>query len=474
MYSLIWLSDVNKKCSGEPIKKTPFQIRNIRLFIAFRVFFNARFYYPVFTILFLDFGLTLEQFALLNVVWALTIVLLEVPSGALADTIGRKNLLVCTGIFMVLEMSLLCFAPVGGSTLLFVIFLVNRVLSGGAEAAASGADEALAYDSLRREGDPADWGLVLARQMRFQSAAFIIAMSVGGAVYDPDVMNRVAHWLGLQVTLTQEMTLRFPLFLTLGMAMMTLWTVVRMKETMPGTDDRTVSRTNWRDALMNTVTLTLQAGRWIVKTPFALMIIATAVAFDHIMRMVITLGSEYYRLIGLPEATFGLIGSGMALMGIFIPYASLKLVQRRSPRFNLGVMSGLTFAGLTGMTFFIPILGLVPMILLRGAMFLLAFFISHYLNRVTASAQRATVLSFKGVTINLAYGLIGLAYSLLLGTTRSRVMETDPGLVGEALENRVFMESFAWFPGYFVVTLSALLILGFWTLRHTEAHKRVG
>jgi MFS family permease len=84
-----------------PLKTSPFKIRNIRLFIAFRVFFNCRFYYPVFTILFLDYGLTLEQFALLNAAWAATIVMLEVPSGALADTVGRKNLLVFTGILMV-------------------------------------------------------------------------------------------------------------------------------------------------------------------------------------------------------------------------------------------------------------------------------------------------------------------------------------------------------------------------------------
>lgn len=64
---------------------------NIRRFIAFRILFNARFYYPVFTILFLDFGLTLEQFAILNAAWAASIVLLEVPSGALADTIGRRH-----------------------------------------------------------------------------------------------------------------------------------------------------------------------------------------------------------------------------------------------------------------------------------------------------------------------------------------------------------------------------------------------
>src|SRR3989339_153335 len=98
---------------------SPFAITNIRLFIAFRVFFNARFYYPVFTILFLDFGLTIEQFALLNSVWAVTIFCAEVPSGALADLIGRKRLIVATSFCMIAEMSLLAFVPLGSSSLVF-------------------------------------------------------------------------------------------------------------------------------------------------------------------------------------------------------------------------------------------------------------------------------------------------------------------------------------------------------------------
>ncbi len=191
-------------------KTSPFKIRNIRLFIAFRVFFNCRFYYPIFTILFLDYGLTLEQFALLNAAWAATIVLLEVPSGALADTLGRRNLLVFTGILMIIEMVLLCFAPRGNPELLFAIFLVNRVLSGAAEAAASGADEAIAYDTLKDEGDIKDWPRVLEIQMRVQSIAFIIAMSFGAAVYDPDLMQRIVDWLGFNVHLNQGMTLRIP------------------------------------------------------------------------------------------------------------------------------------------------------------------------------------------------------------------------------------------------------------------------
>ena len=126
---------------------------NVRRFIAFRIFFNSRFYYPVFTILFLDFGLTIAQFSILNAVWAAVIVLAEVPSGALADVVGRKRLLVAASSIMAVEIGIICFAPAGGSPLVFYIFLANRILSGLAEAAASGADEAIAYDTLAERGE---------------------------------------------------------------------------------------------------------------------------------------------------------------------------------------------------------------------------------------------------------------------------------------------------------------------------------
>lgn len=130
------------------LSSSPFALTNIRRFLAFRVLFNARFYYPVFTVLFLDFGLSLEQFALLNTVWAFTIVLAEVPSGALADLMGRKQLLVVTSALMLLEIVLIALAPAGGSSTVFWLFLCNRVVSGLAEAMASGTDEALDRKSV--------------------------------------------------------------------------------------------------------------------------------------------------------------------------------------------------------------------------------------------------------------------------------------------------------------------------------------
>jgi MFS family permease len=453
--------------------KSPFAIRNVRLFIAFRVFFNARFYYPIFTILFLDFGLTLGQFALLNAAWAATIVVLEVPSGALADTFGRRNLLVVAGVLMVIEISLLCFVPLGDGSLLFMVFLANRVLSGAAEAAASGADEAIAYDTLKIEGSAVDWPRVLEKQMRMQSIAYIVAMTVGAAVYDPVLMQRVLNALGLNILLSQAITLRFPLYLTLITAVMTLLITLHMQE-------QTLSKSECEQSehcptsTLQAFKLTLQAGVWILKTPFALVIIFAGLIFDNCIRMILTLGSQYYRLISLPEASFGLIGSGFALLGLVIPRLAYKMVNRHSPSYNLGTMAVLTGAGLIGMTFFLPLIGLLPMALLSAVMYLGRFFESHYLNRITASHQRATVLSFKGLSFNLAYGLIGVLYSILLAFLRPQLAATNPGIDRLDLENAVFIDSMGWFPWYFMVTIVGLLLVARWQLKNMDQHKQPG
>ena len=456
-----------------PVDKSPFAIRNVRLFIAFRVFFNARFYYPVFTILFLDFGLTLDQFALLNAVWAAAIVLLEVPSGALADTLGRRNLLVATGVLMVIEIALLCFVPLGNAGLLFGVFLVNRVLSGAAEAAASGADEAIAYDTLKTEGNAGDWPRVLEKQMRMQSMAYIGAMSLGAAVYDPALMQRAADALGLKIQLTQALTLRFPLYLTLVFAVMTLLTTLRMQEpplSAPGCEPAGPGPKPGLQAFK----LTLQAGGWILQTPFALVIILAGLMFDNCLRMVITLGSQYYRLISLPEASFGLIGSGLAVLGLVIPRLAYHMVNRHTPAYNLAIMAVFSMLGLIGLTFFIPVFGLVPVALISAVMYLGRFYQSHYLNRITASHQRATVLSFKGLSFNLAYGLIGVLYSLLLSFLRPQVAAATPGLSATSLENAVFIHSMGWFPWYFLLPLAVLLVVARRRLRNTSEWKTPG
>ena len=98
--------------------------------------------------------------------------------------------------------------PLSGGRMTTLQFLPNgsqhAILSGLAEASASGADEALAYDALKEAGLQAQWNRVLEMQMRLKAIAFIVAMTVGAAVYDPDFMQKAADWLGLNIVFTRS------------------------------------------------------------------------------------------------------------------------------------------------------------------------------------------------------------------------------------------------------------------------------
>jgi MFS family permease len=445
---------------------SPFSIANIRLFLAFRFFFNARFYYPVFTILFLDFGLTIEQFALLNTIWAITIFCAEVPSGALADILGRKYLIVATSLFMVLEMSLLAFVPLGNSSIIFWAFLINRVLSGLAEAMASGADEAIAYDALAADGNTDDWPKVLSLQMRLQSIGTILTMTIGALVYDPSMVNRLLAWLGTALTLDQQTTMRFPIYLTLVLAIFAAITAFRMEEKQKGKNEQTGFRT------LDALKITWNAGVWIARTPFALAIILFGMCYDHILRMIVTMTSQYFRLIQLPEASFGVIGSAIALLGLIIPKVAEYMIEKNSPAGNMLWVSGISLAGLFGLTGFFPYWGLLPMALLFIAMMFISFFTSHYLNRITESHQRATVLSFKGMAFNLAYGLIGVFFALLIGHQRTIGRAIHPAWSETAIENLAFERAISWFPWYTIICFGLTFIYCLYRFRGSVDHKQ--
>jgi hypothetical protein len=417
--------------------------RNIPLFIAFRVLFNARWYYPVLAVLFLDFGLSIEQYALLNVAWAAAIVGLEVPSGALADQVGRKRMVVFAAVLMVIEMAVFAFAPRGNPSLLFALFLVNRLLSGAAEASASGADEALAYDSLVADGRIGEWPNVLERLMRWQSVAFFVTMMVGATVYDAEFVQRCLDALGLPWKVTLETTMRFPIYLTLGNAVIALLATLSLREPQnPAAKHSAVSaRTTWR--------VTFATGRWIAHTPLALGVILAGMCFDSIVRLFLTVATNYYRLIAVSEAAFGLIGSGFAVIGFLVPALARRLVSRWTITANLMLVAALALAGLIGAAFVWPIYGLLWLVPLGVAMWLTQFYVSHYLNKVVAdSRQRATVLSFRGLAFNLAYGGVGLLFAAL---THVLGKYNTPDALG-------------WLPWYFAATV-ALLAAAWWELK---------
>jgi MFS family permease len=88
-----------------------------------------------------EHGITVGQVLLFEAVWAATVLLVEVPSGILADRFGRKRLLLFAGVVSIAGF---LFFGLGAGLLV----LVGYIGFGMADATYSGADSALLFDTL--------------------------------------------------------------------------------------------------------------------------------------------------------------------------------------------------------------------------------------------------------------------------------------------------------------------------------------
>ena len=252
--------------------------------------------------------------------------------------------------------------------------------------------------------------------------------------------------------------MRFPLYLTLVLALGAFSATIRMQEIIPGSsvensENEKPLNPEQKTDVKRAFVLTFKAGSWILKTPFVLSVFLFGMLFDGIIRMVITLSSQYYRMINLPESLFGIVGSIVAMLGLIIPKIARSIAENQKPFHGLFITAILTITGLVFMSFFWPYAGLIPALVTFSAMYFTGFFVSFYINKATSSEQRATVLSFKGLAYNLSYGILGILYALLLKAHKQGV------IVSQTLENKIFMDTFIWFPGSFVLMFMVLLLV---------------
>jgi hypothetical protein len=83
----------------------------------------------------------------------------------------------------------------------------------------------------------------------------------------------------------------------------------------------------------------------------------------------------------------------------------------------------------------------------------LQFFVSGYLNSlITDSSLRATVLSFRSLAFNLAYGGVALLFA---GLSSSLKLFALPG----ASDDSIFIAALGWLPWYFLAVVLLLVVI---------------
>lgn len=381
--------------------------RNLRIFVWFRAFFNARFYYPVFAVFFTDLGLTMAQFLWLNVIWAVTIVVFEVPSGVLADLVGRRKLVIFSALSMVVEMLLLIIAPQHGGWGLFAICAVNRVLSGLAEAAASGADEALAYDSLKiistdEKLIEKKWDDTLVSAMRWRSFGGVLAMLIGGFVFDHGSMTAIFG------DFSRTISLKLPVMLCFLSACVCLVLAIRLR-------DLDITRKSEGTSVKDVGCGMLAAVNWVITTRWIAGLILGALIIVAVTRTFVTLQSEYFRWIDLPEYSFGIIGAGMSLAGWIVPFYVKPLTRRFSPSVNMLIAGGIGTAALFGVVWMRGAGGIVSAFTVMLTLIHVGFLMSRYINRDAPSEKRASILSVNNLVLNIGYSLFSGLVAVRLG-----------------------------------------------------------
>jgi MFS family permease len=123
--------------------------RNIRRTLAFGFFQVFLVIMPVAVPFFESRGLSMQQIFLLQGVFATVVLLMEIPSGYVADLLGRRRTLLAGSIFLGIGHTLLLFADGFAGLALFEIGL------GIGSSLVSGADLAILYDSEQALGEDA-------------------------------------------------------------------------------------------------------------------------------------------------------------------------------------------------------------------------------------------------------------------------------------------------------------------------------
>jgi MFS family permease len=121
-------------------------------------------------------GLTLFQVQLVQSWFSIWVFLLEVPTGAVADRIGRKHSIALGSLIVGFAVLLY------GSFPHFAVFLVAEFLFAVGYALTSGADQALLYDTLVEEGREDESKKILGRANSFHLAGMMTAAPIGSLI----------------------------------------------------------------------------------------------------------------------------------------------------------------------------------------------------------------------------------------------------------------------------------------------------
>ncbi len=262
--------------------------QNLRTYPLFAAVVHTPFFVPIVVLFWEDNGLDMFDIFLLQGLFAVAMAELEVPTGMVADRVGKRtSLLWGCGIALVA----LAIYAMGSS---FAVFLLAEVLLAGAIALFSGADTSLLYDSLKaldREDEYIDRE---GRARAWQMASLALSTLLGGFI--GAASPRAALWA----------TLLGPV---LGFLVARRFTEVQHRE----------ADTSFREAWTGYVDLLVATARLVRKHRLVRTLLIFMAVLTGSSTWLLWMYQPYMGHVGWPVWAFG---AGFALFNLFAALAS--------------------------------------------------------------------------------------------------------------------------------------------------------
>jgi predicted MFS family arabinose efflux permease len=174
-------------------------MRTPRLLVAFNALGFVLFPIPIVTLFWKDqIGLSLTDIMVLQAVFGLSSVLLEFPSGYLADRIGHRAALLAGAMLWVVGWTFYARATT------FTSVMAAEIVLGAGHAFISGADAALLYASLAAAGDARSYPRWEGRVRAAGQISEAASSAVGGWLYA--LAPRLPLWLQIPIAVAQVAT----------------------------------------------------------------------------------------------------------------------------------------------------------------------------------------------------------------------------------------------------------------------------
>lgn len=326
---------------------------------------------PVIVLFYQDSGMGMHDIFLLKSIYSVAVVVMEIPSGWMADVWGRKKTLIAGSILA--SAGFLIYSFSFG----FWAFAIAEIILGVGHSFVSGADSALLYDSLKSTGKQNRY---IREEGRITSAG-----------------NFAEAIAGIAGGFLAAISLRTPFYFQFAVAAMAIPASLTLLE--PGINSTGHIRSVTK--LMKNIRSTLTTNQNLrISLLLSALTGTSTLAFAWLVQ-------PYFKAIGLEVELFGILWTALNLTVAVSSVFAHKIEYRLGRKSTLLFVFPLLAWGYILSGFMISVWGLAFLFLFYFVRGIATPVLKNYINQFTSSDVRATMLSVRNFIIRITFAVVG-------------------------------------------------------------------